>query len=97
MQISCQTQKSETLRAIIKGMDSTKIFSVTFRKKNGEMRDMVCRTGVKKGVTGKGMNYCPVSKGLLSVYDMQAKGFRIVNLNTLTRLKIDGKEFHFAC
>ena len=64
------------------------IFSVTFIKKDGSERTMVARLHVKKGVNGKGMAYNPVEKGLLPVWDMQKNGFRMINLKTVTELKI---------
>jgi len=68
------------------------IFSVTFIKKDGSERTMVARLHVKKGVNGKGMAYNPVEKGLLPVWDMQKNGFRMINLKTVTELKIKGEE-----
>jgi hypothetical protein len=68
------------------------IFSVTFIKKDGSERTMVARLHVKKGINGKGMAYNPVEKGLLPVWDMQKNGFRMINLKTVTELKIKGEE-----
>jgi len=68
------------------------IFSVTFIKKDGSERTMVARLHVKKGLNGKGMAYNPVEKGLLPVWDMQKNGFRMINLKTVTELKIKGEE-----
>mgnify|MGYP000229741370 CR=1 FL=1 len=68
-----------------------KFFSVEFIKKDGTLRKMVCRLGVKKGVTGKGMTYAPNDRQLLNVYDVQKKAFRMINLNTLKAIKYRGK------
>ena len=68
------------------------IFSVEFIKKDGSVRQMNARLGVKKGVKGTGMAYNPIEKGLLPVYDMANNGFRMVNLNTVTKLQIKGEE-----
>ena len=68
------------------------IFSVTFIKKDGSVRTMIARLHVKKGLNGKGMAYNPVEKGLLPVWDMQKNGFRMINLKTVTELKIKGEE-----
>jgi hypothetical protein len=64
------------------------IFSVTFTKKDGTVRTMVARLNVKKGVKGTGMAYNPIEKGLLPVFDMQKNAFRMINLKTVTELKI---------
>lgn len=69
------------------------IFTATFVKRNGELRKMNCRKGVKKGVTGRGMNYNPRKKLLIPVYDMQNDGWRMININTLTELKMHGNTF----
>lgn len=67
-------------------------FHVEFIKKDGSLRKMNARLGVKKGVKGTGMAYDPIEKGLLPVYDMANNGFRMVNLNTVTKLQIKGEE-----
>lgn len=63
-------------------------FSVHFIKKNGELRKMVCRLGVKKGVKGVGMSYNPTEKGLLCVYDVAKRAFRMINIRTIQFLQI---------
>jgi len=65
-------------------------FSVHFIKKNGDLRKMVCRLNVKKGVKGVGMSYNPVEKGLLCVFDVQKEGFRMINLDTIQHIQIRG-------
>ena len=65
-------------------------FSVDFIKKNGDLRKMVCRLGVKKGVKGVGMSYNPTEKGLLCVYDVVKKGFRMIVINTIQKIQIRG-------
>jgi hypothetical protein len=72
---------------------SGRIFSATFKKSNGEVREMVCRLGVRKGVTGAGRKYKPIEYGLVGVFDMQNDGFRMINLNTLTKIKVNGVEY----
>jgi len=67
------------------------IFYVEFIKKDGSLRKMKCRLNVKKGVKGTGMAYNPIEKGLLPVWDMQKKGFRMINLSTVTELTIKGE------
>ena len=70
-----------------------KIFSVKFIKKDGSIRDMNARLGVKKGVTGAGMAYDPSDYGLLTAFDMQKSEFRMINLNTVLEAKIGGEEY----
>jgi len=69
-----------------------RIFHVRFIKRTtGEVRDMVCRLGVRKGVTGKGMSYDPAEKGLITVYDMQKKGFRMIPIEGIRVIKFAGQ------
>lgn len=69
-------------------LDTTngKVFSVHFVKKDGSLREMVCRNEVTKGTKG-GSNGHEDKPHLYTVYDMQAQGFRCVNLTTVKRVK----------
>jgi hypothetical protein len=67
-----------------------RIFRAEFTKKDGTQRILVGRTRVSKGVTGAGMSYDPKSKGLMPVFDMQKKAWRMVNTRTMTSLKCGG-------
>jgi hypothetical protein len=56
-----------------------KIAAVTFIKRSdGKKRRMLCRTGVKKGITGKGSSYDAASKNLLTVFDMEKQAYRTI-------------------
>ena len=67
-----------------------RLFSVIFKKKNGEDRKMLCRLGVHKHVKGKGLKFKPTTN-LINVYDMQKKGYRFINLYTLKAIQINGE------
>lgn len=84
-------QKQNAMRAIerSKGL----IFQVVFIKKNGQVRRMRCRLGVKKGVKGKGLAFNPRKKGLLCVYDVDKREFRMINLRTLLEVSVNGKKY----
>ena len=68
-----------------------KIASAEFIKKDGSLRKMVFRTKVTKGVTGEGMKYDPAKLGLRTVFDMQKKAFRHINLNTIQTITAHGE------
>ena len=73
-----------------------RIFTVDFIKRtNGELRTMVCRRGVRKGITGRGMNYDPLSKALLTVWDVQKGAYRMISLDNLVSLKMGGRSFRW--
>ena len=84
-----------TLEWALKLIESTngKMFSVTFTKKDGTLRDMVCRMGVKKYVNGKGMAYDPSEYELIPVYDVTKNEYRMINSNTIQRVKVYGNEY----
>ena len=67
-----------------------KIFSAVFTKKDGEKRKMVCRQGVAKYVTGKGLKFKPEERDLIGVFDMHKKAYRFINLKTLEQIKVEG-------
>ncbi|CAM6004836.1 unnamed protein product [Sphagnum balticum] len=82
----------ENAEKLIKSTNGA-IFSVSFVKANGETREMTCRLGVRKGLTGKGLTYDPSSYDLLTVYDMTKQDYRAIRLTALKRLTVDGKAF----
>jgi len=66
-----------------------KIFSCEFVKKDGSLRKMIARLGVAKNLKG-GKNGASESNALVTVYDMAAKGYRMINLATLKTIKVAG-------
>lgn len=71
-----------------------RIFTVGFVKRgDGSERWMTARTGVTKGTKGGSVGYDPAAKHLLSVYDVQARGFRMVNLEEPLGLRAKGRRY----
>ena len=71
-----------------------KVFGVTFIKRTtGEERVMNARLGVKKGVTGEGLKFNPKDYALIPVYEMPKQQFRMINLEGLTQLNLEGKKY----
>jgi hypothetical protein len=83
----------ESIYKLLDGANTGRIFFVEFRKKDGTLRRMTARKGVTKGVTGKGMNYRPLGKGYVTVFDMDKGEFRMVNLNTVRRFSVNGEKY----
>ncbi len=80
-----------------KFLDGGKIARVTFVKRtDGTQRDMVCRTGVKKGVTGRGAAYDPESKGLVTVFDMQKQAFRTIPCENVIEVRARKQHMKFG-
>ena len=74
-------EKSKYIQEKVQG----KIFSVSFIKKDGTERTMVCRLGVQKHLTG-GKNVNDPSQHL-TVFDMHKKAYRNVALGTIYQLR----------
>ena len=74
----------------IKELAGSQIFSVKFIKKDGSLREMVCRLGVKKHLKGGELAYDAKSMGYLPVFDMQKEDYRMINTNTIVEIKING-------
>lgn len=89
------TAPKTRVQQFIEDTESGKIFSATFEKKDGTIRTINCRRAVKKGVKGVGMSFDPMSRGLMVVYDMQKKSFRMINLKTLIEVKVNGRTIKF--
>ena len=82
----------ENAEQLIKSSNGT-IFAVSFIKADGTLREMVCRTGVSKGCKGKGLAYSPSDYDLLTVYDVAAQGYRMIRLQTLRNVTMQGRQY----
>ena len=78
------------------------LVSVTFVKRtNGEVRKMLCRTSVKKGVKGVGLKFNPKNRNLIGVYDFQKvregadpwKCYRFVPIDAVLSMRVRGKTY----
>jgi hypothetical protein len=74
----------------LKELVGNKIFAVEFIKKDGSLRKMVCRLGVKKHLKGGELKYSPEDFNYLTVFDLQSEEYRTINVNTLRSLTFDG-------
>ena len=75
------------------GETGGRIFTAYFIKKDGTMRDMTCRRGVKAYLVGGGLLYDPKPKQLLPVFDMAIKEYRMIPLNRLISFNIGNETF----
>ena len=76
--------------AKFKQLVGNNIFSVTFIKKNGDLREMTCRFGVKKHLKGGELKYSPEDFNYAIVFDMQQGEYRTINVNTIQKLTYNG-------
>ena len=79
------------LKSMIKNTNG-KFFTCFFVKKDGTLRKMTARVGVKKGLANNGF-VREEKENLICVYDMVAHDFRFINLSTLKSLKCGKLEY----
>ena len=82
-----------TQEKLFKEITSGKIFAAEFIKKDNTRRVINCRTNVKKFTSGKGLNFDPIAKNLLPVYDLKVRDYRFINLSTLISVTIKGQKY----
>ena len=68
-----------------------RIMKCVFTKANGENREMLCRTQVKKGLVGCGRHWS--HEHIVTVYDMQKHQYRSIDLNRLKSLRCGKIEY----
>ena len=73
------------LKSMIKNTNG-KFFTCFFVKKDGTLRKMTARVGVKKGLANNGF-VREEKENFVCVYDITAKGYRMINLDTLKSFK----------
>jgi len=83
---------------VLKLTQGGKFFFCQWEKDSGEFTKRILRAGVKKGITGKGLNYDPKKKGLLSFYepkkDMNKERFwTSVRINKIYSLTAGGIKY----
>lgn len=66
-----------------------RFFTVIYTKKDGTIRKMNCRTGVKRYVKGADVPAGHVSKrdDMLVVYDVKSNGYRTINRDTIIAIR----------
>ena len=73
------------------GTSNNKIIGLGFFKKDGTFRTGAFRRGVVKGITGEGLKFNPKDYNLITLYDMNAKGYRNVPIDRLKFIKTNGQ------
>ncbi len=77
---------------ILKATENGKGVGLGFIKRStGKLRTGAFRRGVVKGITGEGLKFRPSEYDLITLYDMNAKGYRNVPLDSLVYVKGLGK------
>ena len=87
--------KSEATN-LIKGSKG-KFLNVKFVKKDGSDRSlMVVYKSPHAPLTGEGLKYDPSDYGLVTIFDTVKKAYRMVNINTLNELTLEGVTYEVS-
>ena len=70
----------------IKTIKNGKFFSVEFIKKDGTLRKLHGRCGVVRYANGKGRKYNPSELGYITVFDLQANNYRLVDSRSILKV-----------
>lgn len=72
----------------------SKIFTVTFVKRtDNSVRTINCRRGVHKNLKNDGTKVARKKPGLVTVYDMQLKDYRMINLSGIRSMRMGKTEY----
>ena len=83
-------------------LKSGQFVTVTFTKKDGTVRVLNGRAGVRKGVKGVGMNYNADDKGIVILYEVNnpaenpSDKYRAVRIASIVNFKHKGQEYTIA-
>ena len=83
----------EDVKELFGKIRNGQIFTAVFIKKDGSERVMNCRRGVKKDQVGRKLKYNPDDFGLMSVFDMQKKAYRMLDYKTTTEIRANKKRY----
>ena len=81
---------------VLKSIGENTICTVKFMKKNGEMRTLNGRLGVKKALKGGQKAFDDADYNLITIYDLKAQGYRSFNVDRLVELKAHGETYKFG-
>lgn len=89
-----QTINRTTAKELIKDSKG-KIFNASFIKKDNTVRTLTGRLQVTQYLkeNAKEQPYDPSKYNLQPVYDLKAKGYRMLNFNTLLTLSINNNKY----
>ena len=73
-----------------------RVFSAHFIKKDGSDRIMNCKLNVESLKKGGQMAYSPYERRLIPVVDTNLMEYRMINVETLVSLQMDGEFFSIA-
>jgi hypothetical protein len=92
--MNTQTISTSDVKTVINTIPKGSIFTVDFVKKDGSLRVMNCRTGVKSHLTPNPKREKPaMPSNMVTVFDMQKGQYRHINVDTTRSIKACGINF----
>lgn len=86
------------INEIRRTIESTKgrYFSVEFEKRSdGSNRTITGRTGVRKGVSGRGLSYDPDEHDLVILHDVKSQRHKAIPLDKIKKIRFNGEDHIF--
>lgn len=83
-------QPAEFTRESVAAIALNGFFGVTFTKKDGSTRRMVCRLGVTKHLRGGVKSFSDADHNILTVWSVADRGYRSIRLDTLAEVRAGG-------
>lgn len=91
--LATKDEMRKVLRTMRRKNDG-EIFQVRFVKRtNGQVRNMVCRLGVRSHLKGGTPKFDADKRDLLTVFDMQEQQYRSIPMDRILSAKIGGIEY----
>jgi hypothetical protein len=91
--------KVDAVRELFAKSEGRWVSAVFIKRTDGTERAMTCRVGVKKYVKGVGLSFNPEKYALQVVWEPKAgkaeDAYRMVSLDGVISLKVDGTEYLF--
>lgn len=73
-------------------LDNGRFFSVTFRKRDGSLRKILARRGVKRNLKGN-PRYNPADHNILIVWSVNDEAYRSIRVDRILEVKAAGLTF----
>jgi hypothetical protein len=93
MNLNLQVIARQRAAQFLESETGGRFVSVYFQKKDGTMREMVCRRGVRKYLRGGELPYDPKSRLLIPVFEVSSREYRMVNIASLVSFKVSGETY----
>jgi len=82
-----------TRDAVLELIADGKFFAVEFEKRDGTLRTMQARLGVTAHLKGGTKSYSDAAHGIVTVYSVDAGGYRSVRLDAIRSLTVRGTTY----